>query len=159
MEALDALTPRLRNTKDLWAGVLYLGFGAGAVWLARDYAMGSALRMGPGYFPTVLGALLMLVGLSAVVRAFLAREDRVGALALRPLLIVIGSTFLFALLVRNAGLAVAVPLFALLGATASRKFRLVPSLVLAAGLTVFCVLVFVKGLGIPLPILGPWFGD
>lgn len=150
---------RVRNPKDFWAGILYLGIGLAVVWIARDYSMGTALRMGPGYFPTVLGALLAFVGLAAIVRSFLVPGERIGAFAIKPLLIIVGATLVFGAIVREAGLAIAIPLFVLLGASASTKFRLVPAIALAAGLTLFCIVVFVKGLGIPLPILGSWFVD
>jgi putative tricarboxylic transport membrane protein len=150
---------RVRNPKDFWAGVLYLVIGIGAVWIARDYAMGTAVRMGPGYFPTTLGAALALVGLAAIARSFYVPGEPIGAFAFKPLLIVVGSTRVFGAIVRGAGLAVALPAFILLGAMASIKFRIGTTVFLAAGLTLFCILVFVKGLGIPLPILGPWFAD
>lgn len=151
------MTSRVRNPKDLWAGALYLGIGLGAVWMARDYSMGTAVRMGPGYFPTVLGGLLSLVGIAAIVRSFFVPGPRIDTLAFKPLLIVVGSTLVFGALVRGAGLVVALPVFVLLGAAASVKFRWGAALALAAGLTLFCILVFVKGLGIPLPIVGRWF--
>ena len=72
---------------------------------------------------------------------------------------IVAATVVFGLLVRGAGLAIALPLFVIMTAFASVKFRWGPSLVLAAGTTVFCVLVFVKGLGVPLPIIGRWFGS
>lgn len=150
---------RVRNPKDFWAGVLYLVIGAAAVWIARDYELGSAVRMGPGYFPTVLGGVLALVGVAAIVRSLRVPGEPIGAFAFKPLLIIVGATLLFAVLVRGAGLAVAIPAFVLAGASASVKFRLGPAVALAVGLTVFCILVFVKGLGIPLPIVGPWFAD
>jgi putative tricarboxylic transport membrane protein len=149
----------VRNPKDFWAGTLYLVIGVAAVWIARDYTMGTAVRMGPGYFPTMLGGTLMLVGLVSLVRSFYAPGEPIEAFALKPLTIVIGSTLVFGALVRGAGLAVALPIFVLLGAAASIKFRWGVAAALAAGLTLFCVVVFVKGLGIPLPILGPWFAD
>jgi hypothetical protein len=72
---------------------------------------------------------------------------------------VVFSTVLFGLLVRGAGLVVALPVLVLVSAYASKEFRWGPSLLMAAGLTLFCIVVFLKGLGIPLPILGSWFGD
>ncbi len=47
----------IRSPKDFWTGVIYVGFGAAAWWIARDYSFGTASRMGPGYFPTVLAAI------------------------------------------------------------------------------------------------------
>ena len=68
------------------------------------------------------------------------------------------ATVLFGLLVRGAGVVISIVVLVLMSAYASVKFRWGPSIALAVGLTVFCVLVFIKGLGIPLPIFGPWFG-
>jgi putative tricarboxylic transport membrane protein len=148
----------IRNPKDFWTGLIYIFFGASAVLIGRDYGMGTALRMGPGYFPTVLGVLLTLIGIISLVRSFIERGSPIGGLAFKGLLLVVGSTLVFGLIVRGAGLAIALPLFVLISAYASIDFRWGPSIALAAGLTVFCVLVFLKGLGVPLPILGFWFG-
>jgi putative tricarboxylic transport membrane protein len=133
-------------------------FGLTAVLIARDYGMGTALKMGPGYFPTVLGALLTLIGIISLVRSFIAPGSPIGGLALKGLLLVVGSTLVFGLILREAGLVIALPVFVIISAYASVHFRLGPSLALAAGLTLFCVFVFLKGLGVPLPILGSWFG-
>jgi Tripartite tricarboxylate transporter TctB family len=148
----------IRSTKDFWTGVLYVFFGASAVLIAREYGMGTALRMGPGYFPTVLGVLLALIGIISLVRSFIATGSPIGGLAFKGLLLVVGSTLVFGFIVRGAGLAVALPVLVIMSAYASVRFRWGPSLALAAGLTLFCVLVFLKGLGVPLPILGSWFG-
>ncbi|HJU60497.1 MAG TPA: tripartite tricarboxylate transporter TctB family protein [Candidatus Binatia bacterium] len=148
----------IRNAKDFWTGLIYIFFGLSAVLIARDYGMGTALRMGAGYFPTVLGGLLTLIGSIALVRSFVASGGPIGRLAFKALLLVVGSTLVFGLIVRGAGLAIALPLFVIMSAYASVHFRWGPTLALAAGLTLFCVLVFVKGLGVPLPILGSWFG-
>jgi hypothetical protein len=148
----------IRSTKDFWTGLIYIAFGAGAILIAREYGMGTALKMGPAYFPTVLGALLVLIGAIAVIRAFLSEGTPIGALAVKPLAIIVGSIILFGFIVRGVGLLVALPLLVILTASASIHFRLLPTLALAAGLTVFCIMIFVQGLGVPLPIIGPWLG-
>jgi Tripartite tricarboxylate transporter TctB family len=148
----------IRSTKDFWTGLIYIFFGLSAVLIARDYGMGTALRMGPGYFPTILGVLLALIGIISLVRSFIKTGSPIGGLAFKGLLLVVGSTLVFGLIVRGAGLAVALPALVIMSAYASVLFRWGPSLALAAGLTLFCVLVFLKGLGVPLPILGSWFG-
>jgi hypothetical protein len=148
----------IRSAKDFWTGLIYLFFGSSAIAIASDYGMGTALRMGAAYFPTVLGALLILIGAISVIRAFIVPGTPIGAFAFKPLVMVVGSTLVFGLIVRGAGLAIALPVFVLVSAYASVHFRWGPSLALAAGLTLFCVLVFLKGLGVPLPTLGLWFG-
>lgn len=132
--------------------------GASAVLIGREYGMGSAVRMGPAYFPVILGMILIAVGAIAIVRAFIVPGTPIGGFAIKGLLLVISSVFLFGLIVRDAGLVIALPLLVILSAVASSRFRWLPTIALGAGLTVFCVFVFIKGLGVPLPLLGPWFG-
>jgi putative tricarboxylic transport membrane protein len=148
----------IRGTQDFASGLVYIFFGSSAVILARDYGMGSALKMGPAYFPTILGGLLILIGSISIARSFLKQGPSIGRFTIKGLAFVIVSTVLFGLTVRGAGLIIALPLLVIISAFASDDFRWRPTLLLAVGLTVFCVLVFLKGLGIPLPILGPWFG-
>jgi putative tricarboxylic transport membrane protein len=148
----------VRNPKDFWSGVIYIFFGATAILMAREFGMGTAIKMGAAYFPTILGALLLLIGAISVVRAFLVPGTPIGAFAFKGLLAVIGGTVLFGLIVREAGLAIALPLLTIISAFGSMRFRWLPTLLMAAGLTVFCIFVFVKGLGVPLPVLGAWFG-
>lgn len=148
---------RIRNPKDFWTGIIYLATGLAAVVIARDYPMGSVLKMGPGYFPIVLGALLALIGFVSLIRSFIVPGEPIGAIAVKGLLFVIGGTLIGAALIRSAGAAIALPVLVLISAYASVRFRWAPMVALAAGLTIFCVVVFLYGLGIPLPILGSWF--
>ena len=148
----------IRSPKDFWAGVLYAGFGAAAVLIARDYGLGSSSRMGPGYFPTVLGSLLLLIGLASLVRSFFAAGEPIGAIAWKGLLLVTLATVLFGALLRPAGLVIALAAVILVSAAASVRFRFdARALALMGALIVFCGLVFVTGLGLPVSLLGTWF--
>ena len=148
----------MRNPKDFWSGLIYIFFGSSAIIIARDYDMGTAIKMGPAYFPTILGGLLLVIGAIAVIRSFIVPGAPISAFTFKGLTLVIVSVVAFGLIVRGAGLAVALPLLVAISALASAKFRWRPTLIMAAGLTIFCVLVFLKGLGIPLPVIGLWFG-
>lgn len=153
------MSPAIRSPRDLWAGLLYSGVGAAAIFIASDYSWGRGGRMGPGYFPTILGALLLLVGIAALVRSFLVRGEPIGPIAWKGALLVTVATVLFGALLRPAGLVPAVLALILVSAAASVKFRFDwRAIALMIGLVVFCALVFVKGLGLPVPLLGPWFG-
>jgi putative tricarboxylic transport membrane protein len=147
----------ISSPKDFWSGLLYIFFGLAAVLIARDYDMGTALKMGPAYFPTLLGWLLVVIGAISVIRGFIVRGTPIGGFAIKGLLMVVGATVLFGLIIRAAGMAIALPILVIFSAAASIRFNWKLTLLMAAGLTVFCVLVFIKGLGVPLPILGPWF--
>jgi hypothetical protein len=148
----------IRSTKDFWTGVLYIFFGSTAMIVAREYGMGTGVKMGPAYFPTVLGGLLAVVGAISVIRSFIIRATPIGAFAFKGLILVIASVVVFGFIVRDVGLAVALPLLVIMSASASTRFRWRTAIIMAAGLTIFCILVFVEGLGIPLPTVGPWLG-
>lgn len=148
----------LRSPKDLGAGLIYLFVGLCATFIAQDYGMGSAVRMGPGYFPTVLSILLCIIGLISIFRSCRIQGESIGAINWRGIVLVAGAVVLFALLVRPLGLVVAIPLLILVSAYASSHFRPKATVGVAIGLTIFCSVVFVKGLGIPLPLLGTLFG-
>ena len=148
----------IRSPKDFWAGLLYAGFGSTAIVLARDYGWGSSSRMGPGYFPTVLGSLLLLIGVASFVRSFIARGEPIGGIAWKGLILVTAGTLLFGFLLRPAGLVPALLALILVSAAASVKFRFDwKAMGLMLVLVAFCSLVFVKGLGLPVPLLGSWF--
>ncbi len=148
----------LRNPKDFWTGIIYIVFGAAAIIIGRDYGMGTPRKMGPAFFPVVLSVILIAIGLISLVRSFIRPGTPVGRIAVRGLVLVPGATLAFGLIVRSAGLVVALPVLVILSAYASNRFRWTSSVALAIVLTVCCILIFLKGLGIPLPVLGPWFG-
>ena len=148
----------IRAPKDFWSGLGFIAFGAAAVLISRDYPMGSATRMGPAYFPTILGGLLALIGVVVVVRSFVIPGERIIGFAWKPLAWVIVATVLFGVLVRPAGLALACIVLTVLSARASRHFAVRTSVLLALGLTVFSVIVFVKLLGLPMTMFGALIG-
>jgi len=147
----------IRSIKDLLAGLIYIFFGTAAILIARDYNMGTAFKMGPAYFPTVLSTLLIVVGSISVVRAFISSGTPIGAISFKGLALVTASIVVFGLVVRGAGLVIALPIMLFISAAGSVKFHWQTMSMIALGLTLFCVLVFLKGLGIPLPVIGPWF--
>lgn len=153
------MNPIARNAKDFWTGLIYIVVGSAALVISRDYEMGSAVKMGPAYFPTILGALLMGIGIISVIRSFFKSGSPIGAIAWKGAFLIAASTVLFGMIVRGAGVAIALPLLVIISASASTRFSFKTSVIEAVGITAFCILVFVQGLGVPLPILGTWFGD
>ncbi len=149
----------VRNPKDLWTGVIYIAFGVAALILGRDYGMGTARKMGPAFFPAILSTILIVIGIISVARSFTRAGTPIGSVTFKGLAFVAGATIVFGLLVRGAGLVVAMPVLVVGSAYASQKFNLRTSVLMALGLTVFCIVVFLKGLGIPMPVLGTWFGQ
>ena len=147
----------IRSPKDFCAGLIYVAIGTVAIYLGRELPMGTAIKMGPAYFPTVLGSILALLGLASLVRAFTQKGEPIPAFAWRPLLMITVATVVFGLLVRGAGFVIAMPIFIIMTAYASVNFRWVPTLIIAAVATLLCALVFIKGLGVPMPLIGRWF--
>ncbi|WP_156369213.1 tripartite tricarboxylate transporter TctB family protein [Aureimonas sp. Leaf324] len=147
----------IRAPKDFWTGAIYSLAGLAGYVVSRDYPFGSSARMGPGYFPFVISALLVLVGAIAIVRSFRIEGDPVGRLALKPMALITASVLSFAFLVNTAGLLVAMAVSILVGASASERFRFEwKALIGMAVMVAFCALVFVRGLGVPMPLVGPW---
>jgi hypothetical protein len=145
---------RIRHPKDFWSGVMFLAIGLAFVGFSQRYEMGSAQRMGPGYFPTALGALLALLGLVIAIKG-LARAAPDGAIErfhFGPLAIVLGAVALFGLLLRPAGLVVALLVLIGVSAYASHEFRLREVVPLAAFLVALVLAVFVWGLGMVIPL-------
>ena len=148
----------IKHPKDFYAGLMYAAIGIGAIAVARGYTLGTSVRMGPGYFPTMLGGLLALVGVVSMIRSFIRPGERIAAFSWKEIVLVLGSVVLFGVLVRGAGLVPSLIVLVVTSAWASEKFRIRTALLLAVMTSVFSALVFVKGLGLPLPIIGPWFG-
>ena len=143
--------------KDFWTGVLYIVVGLGALLMARNYTFGSTARMGPGYFPTAVALLLVAIGATITVRSLFADGASIARIVFKPIALVLGSTIAFGFLINRTGLIVAALVLVLGCAAASDLFRLqwIPLLGMAA-LIAFCAIVFVFGMGIPMPLLGPW---
>ncbi len=149
----------IRGPKDFWAGMIYFGLGLGFALVARDYSFGTTIRMGPGYFPTVLGGLLALVGLISIVRGIRLGGEPISRFAWRPVIFISLSLVLFGLLLPGGGLIPALAALLLIAPAAARSFRYSLTGALAAiALIVFCAVVFVEALGLPLPLFGKWFG-
>ncbi|WP_353154647.1 tripartite tricarboxylate transporter TctB family protein [Herminiimonas fonticola] len=148
----------IRHPKDFWTGIIFLCIGLAAIIIGRDYTMGTAGKMGPAYFPTILGGLLALIGLVAAVRSFFIEGEPIGKFAVKELILILTGVLLFGFTIRGGGLVLAVFCIILFSAFASTKFKWTHGVALAAGMTLFAVVVFVKLLGLPIAIFGPWFG-
>ena len=144
----------IRSPKDFTSGLLFIALGLAFVFIAQDYPMGEARRMGPAYFPTILGFVLAGIGLIVAIRGLLLEGEPFDSPAIRPAVLITLATVTFGILIRESGIVAAVVALVMIGASASSRFRWVPSLLLAFGMAAFCVIVFVLGLGLPLPVLG-----
>ena len=139
----------LRNNKDVWAGMMMIGIGAAAMFIARDYRFGSALRMGPGFFPTFLGGILIAFGICIIAVGLRSGEKIQGSVSLRALVMLPFSLILFGVLMEHAGFIPAMVALVFVSAASGREFRVIEVLLLTVVLTVASVALFIWGLGLP----------
>ncbi len=142
------------NSKDFWAGMMFIGIGAMAMFIARGYAFGTTLRMGPGYFPSVLGGILILFGIYIMVIKGLRRssEKITGSWSARALIVLPLSVILFGVLMKYLGFVPALVVLIFGSAAAGREFKFFEVLLLTALLTLLSVAMFIWGLGLPYPL-------
>jgi len=142
---------KIKAPKDFWAGVMFIAFGVGFMIVARNYAMGSSVRMGPAYFPMVLGGILAIIGLAIFVKSFATNGPPVPRIVFRPMTLIILAIVLFGVFLKPLGLIVSAAILIGLGAFGGHEFKTKEVAILYAVLVIFSVLVFVKGLGLPIP--------
>jgi len=147
---------KIKAPRDFWAGLMFLAFGVGFGWVAQNYQMGTSVRMGPAYFPTVLGGLLALIGLAILIESFIATGPPVAKFYYRPLILIVLAVVLFGILLKPLGLVLSVAVLVGLGAFGGFEFKSKEVAILYVVLAIFSVWVFVKGLGLPIPV---WPGE
>ena len=142
----------IRNPRDFWSGVLFTLLGVGALAIGSQYTLGTAARMGPGYFPRILGILLIVLGVAIALRALRIRGEAMPRFRVRPLVVVLGSVVLFGAIVRPLGVALSTVILIVVASAASSEFRPRESLLAGLLLAALAVGVFVVGLQLQLPI-------
>jgi Tripartite tricarboxylate transporter TctB family len=147
------MRPAGRDNKDVWAGLMFVAAGGGAIAIAREYPFGSALRMGPGFFPTLLGGILVLFGLYILARGLRRRQRIEARLSLRALLMLPLSLVLFGALMDRAGFVPALVGLVFASAAARRQFNWREVALLTVVLTALSVAIFIWGLGLPYPLV------
>jgi Tripartite tricarboxylate transporter TctB family len=147
---------RIRSPRDFWAGLLFIGIAALFIGFATQYRFGVPQRMGPGYFPTIVGAILAALGAVVAVRAVALDGPPVERFVARPLLVTLFAVVLFGLALDHLGLAAAIAVLVVVSAFAERKVHIGTTLALAALLVLFSVAAFVWLLGLPLQVWPQW---
>jgi len=147
-----------KSLKDLVSGLIFIGLGLAFGYATLGYEIGTALRMGPGYFPLLLSGIMVLLGVVITVQSFATGPNAtpIGRVPWFALMLIIGALIFFGMTVRGLGLVPALFVTTFMSAFASERTGLVGAFVLAACLTLICFLIFVWALGLPLRVLGPW---
>lgn len=151
---------KIINHRDFWAGALFLGFGAFFAGEGAQYTFGSAGRMGPGYFPTMLGMVLMLLGLLVALGGMSrdATRETVERFSWSTLLLILGPIVLFGLLLGTLGLVPCLLMLVGISSYASHEFSWKSTLANAAFLIALCLVVFVHALGLQFPLWPAFVG-
>ena len=144
--------------KDILSGLIFMVFGVAFAVAASGYEIGSAFRMGPGYFPIVLGALLAVLGAAILLKGVRETipEEPIGVVPWRGAILLLGALVFFGATIRGLGLVPTLFGAGLLSALASRQNSPLAAVVVAAALTLGCVAIFHYGLGVTVPLFGPW---
>jgi len=159
---------KIKSQQDWWAGLMFIGFGLFFMLFAigtpefvdnivgtrliAGYQMGSSVRMGPAYFPVLLGGLLVFLGLLVLLDSIAEEGPEVAKFHFRPLLFVMASSLAFAYLLKPLGMVLASVALIFVSAFGGHEFKWKEVTILSVVLVIFSVLVFVKGLTLPFPI-------
>jgi hypothetical protein len=144
----------IKSQEDFWAGLMFIGFGVLAIVIARDYPMGSAMRMGPGYFPTYLGGILVLIGTIVTALSTRIQGERVAGFAWRPLLMLSIAFLVYGLSMETFGLGFvpSIALVVIISSLAVREFRPLELAFLTVTLAAMTTAVFIYGIDLPYPL-------
>lgn len=146
---------KIKSQRDFWSGLLFLLVGLAFAWGATEYNFGSSARPGPGYFPFGLGVLLALLGAMVLFKAVTIESpdgDPIGAIAWRPLLVIVGAIIMFGLALPRLGLVATLPLLIFVTSLASDEFHWRDALISAVVLTSGSWVIFVWGLKLTIPV-------
>ena len=144
---------KIKSPKDFWAGLMFIGSGLFfVIWALIHYQMGTAVRMGPAYFPAVLGGLLAVLGAFVLFGSFAIEGPPVPAFSYRPLILISVACVLYGYLMKPLGLVGATAALVYVSALGGHEFNWKEVTILYLILIAFSWLVFVKGLTLPFPV-------
>ena len=144
-------------SKDLWSGLMFAGFGVLALAMGSNLAVGTAVRMGPGYVPRMLSYILIALGLVILVRAIIAPGETIERLRWKPITMITIGVVVFALLFESAGLAPALIALVFLAALGGEEFKVVETALACVALIILCIVIFKVGLSMNISIIrGVW---
>jgi hypothetical protein len=143
---------RVKNRKDLYSGLIFMFFGGFFAVVARNYPMGSAVRMGPSYFPTILGSLLVILGAIISLRSLVGTAEKIDPIGFRPLLLILSAVLVYGFLLDRLGLIIATIALIFISALGGHEFHFKEVTILATFLVALSVGAFYYGLGLPFPL-------
>jgi hypothetical protein len=146
---------RIKSPQDAGAAVVFMAIGLAGVYFGSDLTFGTSARMGPGYFPLILSCVIFGIGVIVGFKGLTIEGPSIEPVQLRPIAVIVAAILGFGYLVDKIGLAITAALLTVLAGFARRDVNLLETLLLAVGLAIFSVLLFVYGLSQPFPA---WWG-
>ena len=143
---------------NLICGLIFVGLGIFFALQSLDLELGTAFRMGPGYFPFILALALILFGGIITVQSLRVESEPIGGIAWRGMFFILLAPILFGITVRGLGFGPSLFICAFVACFASTRMKLLPAVALSVAVTVFSIAVFTYGLGLPFRLVGPWLG-
>ncbi len=146
---------KIKSQRDFWSGIMFLVVGAGFAAGATNYSMGTSARPGAGYFPLILSTILAIMGAVVLFKALTIETqdgEPIGKIAWRPLIIIVVAITVFAILLPRMGMFFTIPVLIVIVSFAGDEFGWIGVLVSCVVLTAFSWLVFIKGLGLTIPL-------
>ena len=153
----------IKSQKDFFSGLLFMGVGAAFAWGSGNYSLGTGARMGPGYFPLMLGVLMAVLGIVITFQSLVVETedgDKIGAWAWKPLFFIISANLLFGLMLGGLpsakipamGLIAAIYALTFVASLAGEEFKAKEVLVLATVLAIMSYLAFIVLLKLQFPV-------
>ena len=142
----------INNQEDFWAGMMFIGFGVLAIYISLDYPMGTAMRMGPGYFPTYLGAIMAVLGVIITITSIKSEVTKVSPFAWKPMILLSVAFVIFGWGIDHIGFVPSLFGLIVLSAAAGQVFKLTEVLIMTTVLIAGAVGIFIYGIELPYPL-------
>ena len=147
---------RVKSPQDLGAALVFISIGLAGLYFGKDLTFGTTSQMGPGFFPTWINFLILAIGVGVGLKALATEGPRIEPFQVRPILFIVAAILIFGFLIKAVGLALSASLMTIFAAYARRGAKVTEAILLAVGLAVFSVIVFVYILGQAVPV---WWGQ
>lgn len=153
----------IKSQKDFFAGLMFMGVGIAFAWGATTYNVGTGARMGPGYFPLMLGVLMAIIGAAITFTALVVETeggDKIGKIAWQPLFFIIAANVVFGALLAGVpalgipafGLIVGIYALVFVASMAEAGWKFKTTFILATALAIGSYLAFVVALKLQFPV-------
>lgn len=146
----------IRNSKDVLSGLLFIALATAFAWQGSDLAVGTARSMGPGYLPMLLSGALAILGLLVLINGLRVPGDRPSGVAWKAVIFLTLTIVFFGFAMGPLGFIPTIAIAVFTSTLAGGRFRPTTAIAIAVTLTVFTWAVFILGLALPFPLLGPW---